>query len=389
MSLATRCTACGTIFRVVQDQLRVSEGWVRCGRCAEVFDAREQLFDMEREAPPPWPPIAEPAALPPQPAEDDEADLQADLETYPGQAEFHAPAAPPMARPDTTWVLPPEPDEPLVHGDPDADAEHIDIHDDAPAAFQISQQPDAAGPDSQERREPYWSADATAPAVATVTPPALEPPEDARPDVLITERLAALAAQPTGSPSPAAPSSLAGGSTDAPAAPEPAFLRQAASAARWQRPRVRLALGLCALLLLALLALQMVWQFRNALQALYPQATPALQSFCAAAGCELQPWRRIDALTVESSSLTQAGSGNNYKLTILLRNKAGYPLAMPWVDLNLTDASGAAIARRMLKPADFNLSKASMAGQTEESLQLVFSTGKLKVSGYTVEIFHP
>lgn len=56
MSLATRCTACGTIFRVVRDQLRVSEGWVRCGRCAEVFDANEQLFDIDREAPPPWPP---------------------------------------------------------------------------------------------------------------------------------------------------------------------------------------------------------------------------------------------------------------------------------------------------------------------------------------------
>ncbi|WP_431263771.1 zinc-ribbon domain-containing protein [Roseateles chitinivorans] len=53
MNLATRCTTCGTIFRVVQDQLRVSEGWVRCGRCAEVFDAREQLFDLERDSPPP------------------------------------------------------------------------------------------------------------------------------------------------------------------------------------------------------------------------------------------------------------------------------------------------------------------------------------------------
>ncbi|MFX1679623.1 zinc-ribbon and DUF3426 domain-containing protein [Mitsuaria sp. CC2] len=70
MNLATRCTTCGTIFRVVQDQLRVSEGWVRCGRCAEVFDAREQLFDLERDSPPPWPPLsapAEPAPLPPAP----------------------------------------------------------------------------------------------------------------------------------------------------------------------------------------------------------------------------------------------------------------------------------------------------------------------------------
>ena len=53
MSLATRCTSCGTIFRVVQDQLKVSEGWVRCGRCEQTFNALEGLFDLEREAPPP------------------------------------------------------------------------------------------------------------------------------------------------------------------------------------------------------------------------------------------------------------------------------------------------------------------------------------------------
>ena len=56
MSLATRCTSCGTVFRVVQDQLKVSEGWVRCGRCNEVFNALEGLFDLERDAPPEWQP---------------------------------------------------------------------------------------------------------------------------------------------------------------------------------------------------------------------------------------------------------------------------------------------------------------------------------------------
>lgn len=54
MSMATRCIACGTIFRVVEDQLKVSEGWVRCGRCDEVFNALEGLFDLEHELPPPW-----------------------------------------------------------------------------------------------------------------------------------------------------------------------------------------------------------------------------------------------------------------------------------------------------------------------------------------------
>jgi predicted Zn finger-like uncharacterized protein len=52
MSLATRCPACDTVFRVVQDQLRVSEGWVRCGRCTEVFNAVERLVDIDAEAAP-------------------------------------------------------------------------------------------------------------------------------------------------------------------------------------------------------------------------------------------------------------------------------------------------------------------------------------------------
>jgi predicted Zn finger-like uncharacterized protein len=53
MSLATRCTHCGTIFKVVQDQLKVSEGWVRCGRCQQVFNALPALFDLDKEPPPP------------------------------------------------------------------------------------------------------------------------------------------------------------------------------------------------------------------------------------------------------------------------------------------------------------------------------------------------
>jgi len=51
VSLATRCPACGTVFRVVRDQLKVSDGWVRCGRCSEVFNAAQRLFELEADAP--------------------------------------------------------------------------------------------------------------------------------------------------------------------------------------------------------------------------------------------------------------------------------------------------------------------------------------------------
>ena len=94
MSLATRCTHCGTIFKVVQDQLKVSEGWVRCGRCHEVFNALEGLFDLDREAPPARVP-QEPPAMPAQ------------------QPAFEPPPAPP-APPAPVWSEPPTPEPPAA-----------------------------------------------------------------------------------------------------------------------------------------------------------------------------------------------------------------------------------------------------------------------------------
>ena len=47
MSLATRCPHCNTAFRLVRDQLLLSQGWVRCGRCGEAFNAAERQFTFE------------------------------------------------------------------------------------------------------------------------------------------------------------------------------------------------------------------------------------------------------------------------------------------------------------------------------------------------------
>ncbi len=49
MSQTTRCPSCHTRFKVVADQLRISDGWVRCGQCNQVFDATHSL----EAAPPP------------------------------------------------------------------------------------------------------------------------------------------------------------------------------------------------------------------------------------------------------------------------------------------------------------------------------------------------
>ena len=51
MSFTTRCPACGTTFKIVADQLKISEGWVRCGHCADVFDATLYLEPWSPDAP--------------------------------------------------------------------------------------------------------------------------------------------------------------------------------------------------------------------------------------------------------------------------------------------------------------------------------------------------
>jgi len=52
MSMTTQCPACGTVFRVVPQQLQARHGTVRCGRCAHVFDGFKTLATLRDEEPP-------------------------------------------------------------------------------------------------------------------------------------------------------------------------------------------------------------------------------------------------------------------------------------------------------------------------------------------------
>lgn len=55
MSLVTQCPFCATTFKVVRDQLKISDGWVRCGQCSEIFDSAPNLRDIDLDPPPPAP----------------------------------------------------------------------------------------------------------------------------------------------------------------------------------------------------------------------------------------------------------------------------------------------------------------------------------------------
>ena len=329
MSLATRCAACGTVFRVVQDQLKVSEGWVRCGRCGDVFNALEGLFDLERETAPAWTPSQRGA-----------------LDLLPSSADEHAAqsaaaAAEPARQKGGYDELPADDDiaeDTLIDTRADSRA---DSQSDIPAAERDVLDDDAVGVGEGS------AFDEVAADEAAVDAPA--------------------------------PAELA-----------PGFLRHAERAEFWQRPRMRRAFVAAAAGLGVLLALQVLLQRRDSLAARWPQAAPILAALCGPLGCRIEPLRHLDGLAVDSSGLTQLASPSLYRLQVTLRNRDAYPLLTPSLDVTLTDSRGDVISRRAIGPRELGAAAPmSVAAGAEAALQVVLDAGERRISGYNVEIFYP
>ena len=311
MSLATRCPACNTVFRVVQDQLRVSEGWVRCGRCAEVFDASQSLTDVDT-----------------------------------GEPRRSAGGA---ARPAVS-------SEPLAYREP-TEPEEYRLADPEPEPDDAADIPVAIASDFS--------------ALEHVSPPA------------------AIAPLP----------SAGDAGTDPRAEPgdRPSFVVQAERAARWRHPRVRAALRVAALLGAAGLVAQVGFEYRDLMAARFPATRPLLEQACATLGCTVDAARVIESLAVESSGLVRVERSNIYRLQVALRNRAGIELALPALDLSLTDSQGRVIARKVVRASELGATQATIGPGREMALQATLQTAAAAagapapepIAGYTIDLFYP
>jgi predicted Zn finger-like uncharacterized protein len=348
MSLATRCTSCGTAFRVVQDQRTVSEGWVRCGRCNAVFNALEGLFDLGRDAPADW------------------------------QDEPHDPLMASLAPSPAEWSSLPSPQDDAAGPADDADegrgegdtpgsdlgellADPVDAHLFGPRK-RSEAKPKPAGQLGARDRVEFSDARFDSDLFLDNT---------SIPDT----ELATLAVTDSGA--------LALES-----AVRPEFVRRADRHARWQRTSVRLALGVACVVAALVLAAQVANHHRDLLAARWPSVRPLLAAWCHAPECRIEAPRRIDEVLVESTALTRATAQDAFVLSVTLRSRSELTLALPSIDLTLTDANGRLVARRALAPRDFGAADV-IAPHAETPLQVVLSTGAAAVVGYTVEIFYP
>lgn len=401
MTLATRCPTCGTVFRVVQDQLRVSQGWVRCGRCSEAFNALESMVEV--------PTVLTPEVAP-QPAADTFAatdfgptavmewpDAGTVAETEPS-APMPAPlpSSPPSAVQTEVASVPTPPsdeDSAYVLDDPPPPGTGSLL--DLPLGINLIASDGAMGLGTLPEQGPNDRAEPTFDVVDEPAEPVdvLDPSATTTPGPVEAAPFFVLA-QATGSAqaAPAMPVLDRIGADPVAAEPParaPSFLVQAERAERWRRPGVRIALSLLALVGgLGLLA-QVAYTFRDRLAATVPALRPALAQGCMVLGCRVGEFQQIESLSVESSGLVPVEGAPVYRLTVTLRNRASVEVAAPALDLALTDAQGKPISRRVLQMSDLYLPLRTLKAGSELPIQASLGIGDRPVSGYTVEIFYP
>jgi predicted Zn finger-like uncharacterized protein len=304
VSLITRCPACTTLFRVVPDQLRISDGWVRCGQCDEVFDANAAL-----------------------------------------QSEAVVAEAPPIA---PAQAVLPESEQRITQG-----------------FFQ---------------NESALSAVGSAFTVA--------PESDARNAINIPAEDTFFQQSPVelNQESPAALKQLPEDDFDI----GPSFMR--ASQTKSKSPK-RFALGFVCLLLAAVFLGQILMQERDRLAATQPLFQSGLQSLCSIAGCEIAPVRQIESVVIESSSFTKVRA-DVYRVNVTLKNTSQIELAIPSLELTLTDPQDQISVRRIFDANALAPSDAVMLAGSEISASLPISIApqignQSRVAGYRLLVFYP
>ena len=304
MSLKTRCPACDTVFKIVPDQLKVSKGWVRCGRCAEVFDAAAHAAASDKANP--WP-----------------------------------------------QTSPPE-----------------TVTQSTVAASSVTSAANAANPTT---------------AIDSATNTAFTPKNIA---IEATNTLARSDLTPSKEQAEA----------------DLSFVKMAKNKAFWQQKTVVTSLRAACLGLIGLLFFQVVFSQRNHLAAANPALATGFESLCQAVGCKMEPFKNIDAFKIDSSSFqkvpviagntaSDAAQAHVYALKLTLKNSSDIPVAIPAVELTLTEAGDKPVLRRVLLAKDLGFNGTTLAANGdwmgEMTLAVTSNPATAPVSGYRVLLFYP
>ena len=327
MSQTTRCPACKTLFKVVPDQLRISEGWDRCGQCSEIFDAALHLHQV--------PQVARPVPETPHPR---------------GDTVVVAGASARLAKLSAPPSLPGQADTGMG-------AERLATQE-APADGPVAEEP------ASEKLVAEESAIEESVAARLVEAEASG-----------NEGESMLLPVPVPDPAPAV-----------------SFLRGGQQKSRWRKPWARVGLGFTALGLVAALALQVIVHERDRIAANVPDAKPALAAVCEILNCKISPLRQIESVVIDSSTFSKL-RGDAFRLAFTVKNTSSIDLAMPALELTLTDSQDQPAMRRVFQPSEFGATSNALAAGSEWAASAPIGVqpiaGAERITGYRILAFYP
>ena len=358
--MRTRCPACSTVFRVTSDQLRAKAGKVRCGYCHKVFNAFDELID-ESPAAPPLPAVGSPR------------------EAVTGhEAGSDAVATPSEAQEETQEEV-------------------------AAAPAEFAEEAEEAIPAETEIRVEANQVGEAVPAIEVEPPGSDEPASDDKPEntqiEMLTAAEAAQAAIPV-SEETAEESTLAAREAGLVAARDlsetPAFDRWTAGTlspgpggfAGEDKRRLKWPFVMAALMLAAALSAQVAYHFRTELVRFLPAAADVFEALDVPVPLSAQS----DFVSIEASDLQSDNARGLFILNASLRNRAPYAQAWPALELTLTDAGDAPVARRVMGAADYlppGSDLTTFPANAEIPVRLWIDAKGLGASGYKLYVFYP
>ena len=131
---------------------------------------------------------------------------------------------------------------------------------------------------------------------------------------------------------------------------------------------------------------------RDRLAASSPALRSWLAAICAGINCTIGPPRRIDAIAIESSSFNQLRA-DTYRLQVTFKNQGAIDVALPALELTLTDGQERAVVRRVLTPGELGNIAGVIAPASEWSSSLALGVTDdalgARIAGYRLLAFYP
>lgn len=140
---------------------------------------------------------------------------------------------------------------------------------------------------------------------------------------------------------------------------------------------------------------QGVYLARSQIAGSMPVLRPVLEAACAPFGCEVPPWRDLDALRIDSSQLQKQDEATDvYLLAVTLRNQGRATTALPAIELVMTDLQDQLLLRRVLQPGEYlepaqrGFAATGLRAGSELPVRVRFRTQQA-AANYRVLIFYP